>query len=74
MKFLRLDFFLVFLLGVLPTLYGAGYVWARLTHRLVWYGSFVARPHAMSGLGYSDWELLFLPPSELEKLIRNNLP
>jgi hypothetical protein len=74
MKFLRLDYFLVFLLGVLPVLYGAGYVWARLTHRLVWYGSFVARPHAMSGIGYSDWELLFLPPSWIEAQVRNNLP
>lgn len=74
MKFLRLDFFVVFLLGVLPVLYGAGYVWARLTHRLVWYGSFVARPHAMSGIGYSDWELFFLPPSAVEETIRNNLP
>ena len=74
MKLPRLELMLVFLLGALPVLYGAGYVWARLTHRLVWYGSFVARPHALSGIGYSDWELLFAPPSWAEGQIRNHLP
>lgn len=74
MKLPRVEFFVVFLVGVLPVLYGSGYVWARLTHRLVWYGSFVARPHALSGIGYSDWELFFLPPSWIEEEVRNHLP
>jgi hypothetical protein len=64
----------VLVLGVLPALYFGGYVWARLTHRLVWYGHFVARPHAGSGLGWSDWELFFAPPSLLEEVLRNHLP
>lgn len=73
-RLLRLDVFVVLLLGGLPALYFCGYVWARLTHRLVWYGHFVARPHAGSGIGWSDWELFFAPPSFLEQLIRNALP
>ena len=73
-RLLRLDVFVVLLLGVLFVLYFSGYVWARLTHRLVWYGHFVARPHAGSGIGWSDWELFFAPPSFLETAIRNALP
>ena len=71
----RIELLLAFLLGCgLPGLYGAGYVWARLTHRLVWYGSFVARPNAGSGIGQSAWEILFAPPSWAEEQIRNHLP
>lgn len=58
------------LIAALPVLYGAGYVWARLTHRLVWYGSFVARPNAGSGIGFSDFELFFAPLTFSEEVIR----
>ncbi len=57
-------------LAALPLLYCSGYVWARLTHRLVWYGDFVARPNAMSGIGWSDWELLFAPACWTETKLR----
>jgi hypothetical protein len=51
--------------------YCAVYVWARATHRLVNYGSFIARPHAGSGIGWSDWELAFFPLTMAESTIRN---
>lgn len=51
--------------------YCAAYVWARATHRLVNYGSFIARPHAGSGIGWSDWELAFFPLTTAESTIRN---
>lgn len=42
-------------------LYASGYAFARATHRLVWYGSFVARPGVTSGIGWTRWELAFAP-------------
>jgi len=51
--------------------YGGLYVHARVTHRLVNYGSFVARPNAMSGIGYTWWEIAFYPLTELESFVRN---
>jgi hypothetical protein len=53
--------------------YCAAYVWARATHRLVNYGSFVARPNAMSGIGWSYWELAFFPLVQAESSIRSLL-
>lgn len=69
----RLEVAMLVLMATLPVLYSAGYVWARLTHRLVWYGSFVARPHAGSGIGFSDFELFFAPLSFTEEVIRTRL-
>jgi hypothetical protein len=43
-------------------LYGLGYAWARVTHRLVRYpDGQVARADRLSGLGFTLWELLYLP-------------
>ena len=53
--------------------YCAAYVWARATHRLVNYGSFVARPNAMSGIGWSSWELAFFPLVQAESAVRSRL-
>ena len=52
--------------------YPAAYIYARLTHMLVWYGSFVAAPDAMSrlGIGFHPIELFFLPLTMLETLVR----
>ena len=47
------------------------YLWARATHRLVNYGSFIARPHALSGIGWSSWELAFFPLTQVEGWVRN---
>ena len=52
------------------SIYPGAYAHARLTHRLVNYGSFIARPHAMSGIGYSPEELVFAPWVALEELLR----
>jgi len=52
----------------LPALYA--YAYERLTHRLVWYGSFVARPNAMSGIGWTTDELIFAPARWLEATVR----
>ena len=51
-------------------LYALAYVVARLSHQLVYYGSFVGRPNAMHGIGYSWAELIFFPLIWLEQTIR----
>ena len=53
--------------------YCGAYLWARATHQLVNYGSFIGRPHASSGIGvgYSDWELAFFPLILAESTIRS---
>lgn len=59
---------LPFVLAVVA--YGGGYVYARASHHLVNYGSFIARPNAMSGFGYTLWEIVFYPAIELESFVR----
>jgi len=57
-------------------LYGSGYVFARATHRLVNYGGgHIMRAHAMSGFGFgfSWWEVVFLPATFAEEVVRVNL-
>jgi hypothetical protein len=55
--------------------YGGAYVWARATLRLVFYsngyGGFVARPHVLSGIGFSLWELIFAPLAWAEGALRS---
>lgn len=53
--------------------YCGAYLWARVTHRLVNYGSFIGRPHALSGIGYSDWEIAFFPLILAETTVRSVL-
>ncbi|MGE0784772.1 MAG: hypothetical protein AB7S26_03715 [Sandaracinaceae bacterium] len=56
--------------GVPSVGYAGAYVHARVTHRLVSYGSFIARPDAMHGIGYSTEELVFAPLILLEETVR----
>ncbi len=56
----------------LPLLYFGAYALERVTHRLVWYGTFVARPNAMSGIGWTTDELIFAPARELEATLRTH--
>lgn len=52
-------------------LYGSAYVLARATHRLVNYGDgHIMRAHAMSGFGFSWWEVAFLPATYTEEVFR----
>jgi hypothetical protein len=56
-----------------PALYAGVYGYARVTHRLVNYGHFIARPHATHGIGFTWWEVVFLPATELESGVRGVL-
>lgn len=54
--------------------YSGGYLWARWTHRLVNYNnSFIARPHVLSGIGITWWELVFYPATAAEGALRRTL-
>jgi hypothetical protein len=57
-------------LVALLSIYPGAYVHARLTHRLVNYGSFIGRPSALSGIGYSRDELVFFPCVWFEETVR----
>lgn len=59
-------------IGLFIVPYCTGYVWARATHRLVNYGTFIARPHVLSGIGFSIWELVFLPATAAEGVVRQS--
>jgi len=52
------------------TAYFGTYFYARASHKLVNYGDFIARPNAMSGIGFTLWELVFVPATELESWVR----
>lgn len=53
--------------------YTGCYVYFRATHRLVNYGSYIAGPHATSGIGFTTAELVFLPLTSIESLVRSGL-
>jgi hypothetical protein len=59
--------------AVLSFGYCGAYLWARATHELVNYGSFIGRPRASAGpgIGYSDWELAFFPLILVESTLRS---
>lgn len=61
---------LVGAVGLAIVAYGGVYAYARVTHRLVNYGDFIARPNAMSGIGFTWWEIAFVPLTELESFVR----
>lgn len=65
--------FVLLAFAVVSSGYCGAYLWARATHRLVNYGSFIARPNAMSGIGWSDWELAFFPLIQAETSVRSLL-
>lgn len=52
-------------------MYSGVYIWARAAHKLVRYsGGFIARPNAMSGWGFTTWELVFAPLTWTEEQVR----
>lgn len=57
-------------IGMFVVPYCGGYVWARASHRLVNYGTFIARPRVTSGIGFTIWELVFLPATAAEGAVR----
>lgn len=57
--------------GVIIAAYLGSYLWARVTHRLVFNGHDVTGAGATRGPpGLSTWELIYLPPLMLESAIR----
>lgn len=56
----------------LLSIYPGAYVHARLTHRLVNYGSFIGHANALSGwgVGYSWDDLVFFPCVWFEETVR----
>ncbi len=66
-----------FVLGALALVllaYPAAYMHARATLRLVHYsGGYIARPHAMHGLGLTLDEIVFAPAAWAEEIVRGTI-
>ncbi|MFK7999306.1 MAG: hypothetical protein AB8H86_06895 [Polyangiales bacterium] len=52
-------------------LYGAGYIYLRLSHQLINYGHFIGGPNALrGGFGFTTSELVYAPLVMLEVFVR----